>query len=66
MKGVELMEKGATPEKILQAMMADEFQPGEQPQDGVIFKLAVQGIEQGGNPAVTLLNEQFDFLQSYK
>nr|WP_321237647.1 DUF1028 domain-containing protein [uncultured Psychroserpens sp.] len=30
------------------------------PQDGAIFKLAVQGIEKGGKPAVTLLNQQFD------
>ncbi|PWL38709.1 DUF1028 domain-containing protein [Flagellimonas aquimarina] len=31
------------------------------PQDGAILKLAVQGIEKGGKPAVTLLNQQFDF-----
>ncbi|GAB5409182.1 MAG: DUF1028 domain-containing protein [Balneolaceae bacterium] len=31
------------------------------PQDGAILKLAIQGIEKGGNPAVTLLNEQFNF-----
>lgn len=30
------------------------------PQDGAILKLAVQGIEEGGKPAVTLLNQQFD------
>nr|WP_321237469.1 DUF1028 domain-containing protein [uncultured Psychroserpens sp.] len=30
------------------------------PQDGAILKLAVQGIEKGGEPAVTLLNQQFD------
>tara|TARA_R110002153_G_scaffold264463_1_gene426386 strand:- start:188 stop:898 length:711 start_codon:yes stop_codon:yes gene_type:complete len=29
------------------------------PQDGAILKLAIQGIEKGGKPAVTLLNEQF-------
>jgi uncharacterized Ntn-hydrolase superfamily protein len=27
---------------------------------GAILKLAVQGIEKGDNPAVTLLKEQFD------
>ena len=32
-----------------------------QPQDGAILKLAVQGIEEGGKPAVSLLNQQFDF-----
>ncbi|TAI47593.1 DUF1028 domain-containing protein [Flagellimonas allohymeniacidonis] len=31
------------------------------PQDGAILKLAIQGIEKGGKPAVTLLNEQFEF-----
>jgi len=31
------------------------------PEDGAILKLAVQGIEKGGKPAVTLLNRQFDF-----
>lgn len=31
------------------------------PKDGAILKLAIQGIEKGGKPAVTLLNEQFDF-----
>lgn len=31
------------------------------PQDGAILKLAVQGIQKGGQPAVTLLNQQFDF-----
>ncbi|MEM7485397.1 MAG: DUF1028 domain-containing protein [Bacteroidota bacterium] len=31
------------------------------PQDGAILKLAVQGIQKGGEPAVTLLNQQFDF-----
>lgn len=31
------------------------------PNDGAILKLAVQGIEKGGKPAVTLLNEQFAF-----
>ncbi|WP_435623488.1 DUF1028 domain-containing protein [Flagellimonas sp.] len=31
------------------------------PEDGAILKLAVQGIEKGGKPAVTLLNQQFDF-----
>lgn len=31
------------------------------PQDGAILKLAVQGIEKGGKPAVTLLNQQFAF-----
>ena len=32
-----------------------------QPKDGAILKLAVQGIEEGGKPAVTLLNQKFDF-----
>ena len=31
------------------------------PEDGAILKLAIQGIEKGGKPAVTLLNEQFNF-----
>lgn len=31
------------------------------PQDGAILKLAVQGIEKGGKPAVTLLDRQFAF-----
>ena len=31
------------------------------PQDGAILKLSVQGIQKGGKPAVTLLNQQFDF-----
>ncbi len=31
------------------------------PLDGAILKLAVQGIQKGGKPAVTLLNQQFDF-----
>lgn len=31
------------------------------PEDGAILKLAVQGIQKGGKPAVTLLNQQFDF-----
>ncbi|WP_422860000.1 DUF1028 domain-containing protein [Flagellimonas sp. S174] len=31
------------------------------PEDGAILKLAIQGIEKGGKPAVTLLNQQFDF-----
>ncbi len=31
------------------------------PQDGAILKLAIQGIERGGKPAVALLNEQFEF-----
>ena len=31
------------------------------PQDGAILKLAVQGIAQGGQPAVTLLNQKFEF-----
>jgi len=156
MQGVELMENGATLEKILEAMMKDEFQPERQqyglilldsetkplvysgskiqqwngeklgndflvmgnilagekvilnaykafdenrdktlaerlmlalkageeaggdkrcetqyarsafimvynPEDGAILKLAIQGIEKGGKPAVTLLNEQFNF-----
>lgn len=33
------------------------------PEDGAILKLAVQGIEEGGKPAVTLLNQQFSFWQ---
>lgn len=156
MKGVELMEKGASQEEILKVMMSDEFQPEKQqyslvllnsgnkplvysgseiadwsgekigdhfavagntlteesvileaydafnenrdksfaerlmlalkagekaggdkrcgtqyarsafimiykPKDGAILKLAVQGIEKGGKPAVTLLNEKFEF-----
>jgi len=31
------------------------------PQNGAILKLAIQGIEKGGKPAVTLLNQQFSF-----
>lgn len=31
------------------------------PKDGAILKLAVQGIEKGGKPAVTLLNKKFEF-----
>ena len=31
------------------------------PKSGAILKLAVQGIEKGGEPAVTLLNEKFAF-----
>jgi hypothetical protein len=31
------------------------------PQDGTILKLAIQGIEKVGKPAVTLLNEKFEF-----
>ncbi|WP_461302914.1 DUF1028 domain-containing protein [Aureisphaera sp.] len=31
------------------------------PQDDAILKLAVQGIKEGGKPAVTLLNQQFEF-----
>ncbi len=31
------------------------------PQDGAILKLAVQGIQKGGQPAVSLLNQQFNF-----
>ncbi len=31
------------------------------PRDEAILKLAVQGIQKGGQPAVTLLNQQFDF-----
>lgn len=31
------------------------------PEDGAILKLAIQGLEKGGKPAVTLLNEQFNF-----
>jgi uncharacterized Ntn-hydrolase superfamily protein len=31
------------------------------PEDGAILELAIQGIEKGGKPAVTLLNEQFNF-----
>lgn len=29
------------------------------PKDDAIFKMAIQGIEKGGKPAVTLLNQQF-------
>lgn len=32
-----------------------------QPKDGAILKLAIQGIKHGGEPAVTLLNKQFEF-----
>ena len=31
------------------------------PEDGAILKLAIQGIVKGGKPAVTLLNEKFEF-----
>lgn len=31
------------------------------PEKGAILKLAIQGIEDGGNPAVTLLNQQFEY-----
>jgi uncharacterized Ntn-hydrolase superfamily protein len=31
------------------------------PEDGAILKLAIQGIEMGGKPAVALLNEEFEF-----
>lgn len=31
------------------------------PEDGAILKLAIQGIEQGKKPAVTMLNEKFEF-----
>ena len=31
------------------------------PGDGAILKLAIQGTEKGGKPAVTLLNEKFEF-----
>lgn len=30
------------------------------PKDDAIFKMAIQGIESGGKPAVTLLNQKFD------
>ncbi|WP_394746746.1 DUF1028 domain-containing protein [Spongiimicrobium salis] len=31
------------------------------PKDGAILKLAIQGIEEGGKPAVTLLHKKFEF-----
>jgi len=34
------------------------------PDDGAILKLAVQGIEKGGKPAVALLNQQFNYWRS--
>lgn len=36
------------------------------PKDDAIFKMAIQGIEEGGKPAVTLLNQQFDYWRSQK
>jgi len=34
------------------------------PKDDAIFKMAIQGIEKGGKPAVSLLNQQFNSWRS--